>query len=273
MSGGAITRRHPVYGLFMPGLGLAVLLIFLQLCPAAQAYEREKHSVAPTSGTADDPSTFRLLLAALLQPKFWIPAENMKPTLLVGDYFVTKPLSANPELGDVVIFRHPVNGEVFVERILGLPGDRVQMIDGLVHINGTAIKAEPAPPFAEVMERQGPFGKLPRCIPQVAIGAICTRERIHETLPNGGAYDVLNIEDGPSDHTKVFTVPEGHYFMLGDNRDNSFDSRFSQNVGGMGFVPAENLQGQVDRIIFSSAGRSLGDIWSWRADRYLMAVE
>ena len=87
-------------------------------------------------------------------------------------------------------------------------------------------------------------------------------------------HDVLNIEDnGYADNTDVFTVPEGEYFFMGDNRDNSQDSRFSQAIGGVGFVPAENLIGRADRIIFSSAGTSMLYFWTWRADRFFKAVE
>ena len=87
-------------------------------------------------------------------------------------------------------------------------------------------------------------------------------------------HDVLNIDaNGAADNTDVFTVPPGHYFFMGDNRDNSQDSRFSQQVGGVGFVPAENLIGRADRIMFSSAGKSMLYFWTWRSDRFFKAVE
>jgi signal peptidase I len=104
----------------------------------------------------------------------------------------------------------------------------------------------------------------------VADGAICTRSRAVETLPNGVKHDVLNIEtNGYGDNTKVFDVPEGHYFFMGDNRDNSLDSRFP---GGVGMVPAENLIGRADMVLFSSAGRSLFYVWTWRMDRFFHMV-
>jgi signal peptidase I len=227
---------------------------------------------------------------------FWIPSESMKDTLLVGDFvFVNKmaygyskfscpfalcPISGRilasaPQRGDVVVFRHPVNGSDFVKRLIGLPGDTVQVKKGILYINGAEAPQVADGQFEEVMGPQGPMGNRPRCENgAVGDGSICTRSRYKEKLPNGVVHDVLNIEDdGYADNTDVFTVPEGQYFFMGDNRDNSQDSRFSQAVGGVGFVPAENLIGRADRIIFSSAGKSMLYFWTWRADRFFKAVE
>lgn len=227
---------------------------------------------------------------------FWIPSGSMKDTLLIGDFlFVNKmaygysryscPFSAcpisgrllggDPQRGDVVVFRHPVNGTDFIKRLIGLPGDTVQMKDGILYLNGEMVPQEPAGTFEEIYEKQGPMGQLPRCENgPVGEGGICTSSRYRETLPGGVTHDVLNIDnDGFADNTDVFTVPPGHYFFMGDNRDNSQDSRFGQAVGGVGFVPAENLIGRADRIIFSSAGRSMLFFWTWRADRFFKAVE
>jgi signal peptidase I len=227
---------------------------------------------------------------------FWIPSESMKDTLLIGDFvFVNKmaygyskyscpfalcPISgrvlfSEPERGDVVVFRHPVNGSDFVKRLIGLPGDTVQMKNGVLYLNGAEVPQTSDGVFEEVKEPQGPMGNQPRCANDpVGIGAICQKPRFIETLPGGRQHDVLNIEDGGfADNTDVFTVPPGHYFFMGDNRDNSQDSRFSQAVGGVGFVPAENLIGRADRVIFSSAGRSMLYFWTWRMDRFFEAVK
>ena len=235
---------------------------------------------------------FRTLL---FQP-FWIPSESMKDTLLIGDFvFVNKMaygysrhscpfsmcpfsgriLAAEPERGDVVVFRHPVNGSDFVKRLMGLPGDQIQMRDGLVYINGAVAPQVPDGVFEEVFEAQGPMKNRPRCENGVVgEGAICSKSRAVETLPNGRQHKVLNIEaTGYADNTDVFTVPEGKYFFMGDNRDNSQDSRFAQSAGGVGFVPAENLIGRADRIMFSSAGASMLYFWTWRSDRFFKAVE
>ncbi len=243
---------------------------------------------------------YALLIAGVFrtlffQP-FWIPSGSMKDTLLIGDFlFVNKmaygysqyscpfgicPISgrlffSDPERGDVVVFRHPVNGSDFIKRLIGLPGDTVQMRGGVLFLNGQEVPQTPDGDFEEVYEQQGPMGNLPRCENgPIGQGDICKKSRARETLPGGRQYDVLNIDtNGFGDNTDVFTVPEGHYFFMGDNRDNSQDSRYGQAVGGVGFVPAENLIGRADRIMFSSAGRSMLYFWTWRSDRFFKAVE
>lgn len=246
---------------------------------------------------------FRTLL---FQP-FWIPSGSMKDTLLVGDFlFVNKmaygysryscPFSSGsfspcpingrifgsePKRGDVVVFRHPVQNVDFIKRLVGLPGDKIQMINGVLNINGTPVKLEDAGNFHEVKEPQGSQGLVPRCANDpVGIGGDCVKERQTETLPGNTPsdppvkHDVLNISNSwIADNTPVFTVPPGEYFFMGDNRDNSEDSRFPQSVGGVGFVPAEYLVGRADRIIFSSAGKSLMYFWTWRWDRLFKAVD
>jgi signal peptidase I len=227
---------------------------------------------------------------------FWIPSESMKDTLLIGDFlFVNKmaygyskyscpfamcPFSgrifaSEPERGDVVVFRHPVAGTDYIKRLIGLPGDKIQMKDGVLHINGVAAPQEPAGTFEEVYEPQGPMRNVPQCENgAVGAGGTCTKTRFIETLPEGQTHSILNIRDGGAgDDTDVFTVPEGHYFFMGDNRDNSTDSRFDQRAGGVGMLPAEYLIGRADRVIFSSAGRRMMYFWTWRADRFFAAIE
>jgi len=243
---------------------------------------------------------YALLIAGVFrtlffQP-FWIPSGSMKDTLLIGDFlFVNKMaygysqyscpfglcpfpgriLFSEPERGDVVVFRHPVNGADFIKRLIGLPGDTIQMRQGVLYLNGAEVPQTPDGVFTEVFERQGPQGTLPRCENgPVGQGADCTKSRALETLPGGRRHAVLNIDqNGFGDNTPVFTVPPGHYFFMGDNRDNSQDSRFAQAVGGVGFVPADHLIGRADRIMFSSAGRSLLFFWTWRSDRFFKAIE
>lgn len=221
----------------------------------------------------------------------------MKETLLVGDFlFVNKmaygysqyscpfgicPISgrilgSDPERGDVVVFRHPTSGEDYIKRLIGLPGDRIQMKNGILFLNGEEVPQVAAGQFEEIFELQGPMKSRPACANQpVAEGATCVKGRAIETLPNGRSYSVLNVTDqGASDNTLEFLVPEGHYFFMGDNRDNSADSRVPQGAGhGVGFVPAEYLIGRADRIIFSSAGSRMWQFWTWRADRFFKAVE
>ncbi len=243
---------------------------------------------------------YALLIAGVFrtlffQP-FWIPSGSMKDTLLIGDFlFVNKMaygysaascpfsmcpieeriLASEPKRGDVVVFRHPVNGQDYIKRLVGLPGDKVQFKGGRLYLNGELAPQEPAGTFVETYEKQGPVGNLPSCkdsLP-VGLGATCVKDRYIETLPNGVSHSVLNIVDGRfGDDTPVFTVPEGNYFFAGDNRDNSQDSRFSEAVGGVGFVPAKYLIGRADRIVFSSAGRSMLYFWTWRPDRFFKGI-
>lgn len=243
---------------------------------------------------------YALLIAGVFrtlffQP-FWIPSGSMKDTLLVGDFlFVNKMaygysryscpfalcpitgriLGSAPERGDVVVFRHPGTGADFIKRLIGLPGDTVQMKDGILWLNGQEVPQEPAGTFEELVEPQGSQGNIPMdCANRpVGVGGTCIKDRAIETLPNGVRHDVLNVGTVAADNTAIFTVPPGHYFFMGDNRDNSQDSRFSRSVQGVDMLPEEYLIGRADRIMFSSAGRSLFFFWTWRGDRFFKAVE
>jgi signal peptidase I len=243
---------------------------------------------------------YALLLAAAIrtlffQP-FWIPSGSMKPTLLIGDFlFVNKfaygysrhscPFSlcpfpgriwaGEPERGDVIVFKHPIDGSDYIKRLVGLPGDRIMVRDGLLHINGTPVEVTPDGEFAEVFERQGPMQSTPNCANGVVgLGGTCLNERNRETLPGGVTHAILNTTVTSGDNTEEFVVPEGKYFMMGDNRDNSSDSRFRAIAGGgVGFVPFENFVGRADRIMFSSGGRSMFFFWTWRPDRFFKAVD
>jgi len=241
---------------------------------------------------------YALLIAGVFrtlffQP-FWIPSGSMKDTLLIGDFlFVNKmaygysrhscPFSmcpfegrlffSEPERGDVAVFRHPVNGQDFIKRLVGLPGDRIQMRSGVLYINGEAAPQTPAGTFEEIFERQGPAGSLPLCKNgAVGIGGVCIKDKAIETMPDGTSHAVLDVRPSRLDDTGVYAVPEGHYFFMGDNRDNSTDSRVRQPAG-VGFVPADHLIGRADRIFFSAAGRSLFFFWEWRGDRFFKGIE
>jgi signal peptidase I len=199
-----------------------------------------------------------LLIRAFLFQPFNMPSSSMMPTLLEGDYiFVSKYaygythyslpfsprlfsgrlLASEPQRGDVVVFRLPKDVSIdYVKRIVGLPGDRIQMIDGVLQINGQPIKHERIDDF--VTEENG---------------AVKHIKRYREALPNGVSYTVLALTDkGFLDNTPVYTVPPDRYFVLGDNLDNSTDSRVMSMVG---YVPFENLIGRV-AIIFYSIDRS-----------------
>jgi len=220
-----------------------------------------------------------LVIRTLLFQPFSIPSGSMRPTLLEGDYlFVTKwaygysryslPFSPNlfsgrvfgsaPERGDVAVFKYPPNPSLdYIKRVVGLPGDRIQVIDSVLTINGVPVKREKVGEIddIDITERPEPV------------------EVYRETLPNGVSYDTLDLTpNGFSDQTREVVVPEGNYFMMGDNRDNSADSRV------FGFVPEENLVGRANIIFFSIAGgASPLEIWKWpslmRPSRLFNSVE
>ncbi|NQY59239.1 signal peptidase I [Cognatishimia sp.] len=252
------------------------------------------------------------IFRSLFFQPFWIPSGSMKDTLLIGDFLFVNKMSygysyascpsvriprfgididardicgifdgdnkrlfgSEPERGDSVVFRHPVNGTDYIKRLVGLPGDTVQMKNGVLFINGAAVGLKAGGVFEETYDAQGPQGRFPRCEnAPVGQGGTCEKTRLIETLPGGVEHPVLNIDNSGTDNTGIYNVPEGHYFFMGDNRDNSTDSRVPQQLGGVGFVPFENLIGRADRIVFSSAGRSLFAFWTWRGDRFFKAIE
>ncbi|PLX45651.1 MAG: signal peptidase I [Hyphomicrobiales bacterium] len=218
---------------------------------------------------------YALLLALFVRTLFFqpfnIPSGSMIPTLLVGDYlFVSKysygyskysiPLSpplfngriwgAQPKRGDVAVFKLPRdNSSDYIKRIIGLPGDRVQMRDGVLHINGKPVDMKPIADFPN-RDLRGQVSLVPQLM---------------ETLPGGVKHKIIDIIKGSfTDNTPEFTVPENHYFMMGDNRDNSSDSRVPG--GGVGFVPFENLIGKAQIIFFSIQGDTrFWQIWRWPA--------
>ena len=203
---------------------------------------------------------------------FNVPSSSMRPTLVIGDYFFVskfaygysrfslpfspalfsgRVLSSRPAPGDVVVFRHPKDTATdYVKRIVGLPGDRIQVQQGQLYINDVPVKRER---LANVID-EGACGS--------ASGAPVKRWR--ETLPNGASYEILDCLDNSFlDNTVVFTVPDGHFFALGDNRDNSTDSRMPQ----FGPVPFENLIGRVSLIYFSYDAGSADEAAHVRTDR------
>jgi signal peptidase I len=210
-----------------------------------------------------------LVIRTLLFQPFSIPSGSMRPTLLEGDYlFVTKwaygysryslPFSpdlfsgriwgSSPKRGDVVVFKFPPDPSLdYIKRVIGLPGDRVQMKHDELYINGVVV------PRKKIGQIDNPdITEVDRPV-----------DVYRETLPNGVSYDTLDLTpNGLGDDTREFVVPPGHYFMMGDNRDNSSDSRFS-----VGYVPAENLVGRANIIFFSIAGgASPLEIWKWPSD-------
>lgn len=234
----------------------------------------KKRRKKKSSGWFDTIRTvFYAILAAVvlrtvaLEP-FNIPSGSMIPTLMVGDYlFVSKYsygyskyslpwslplwsgriLGGKPERGDVAVFKLPRDNETdYIKRIIGLPGDRIQVKDGVLYLNGEAIDRQKTEDFTYIDKR----------------GHTRTLEQYIETLPSGVSYRTLDATPrGSLDNTQIYTVPPDHYFAMGDNRDNSLDSRV---LSGVGFIPEENLIGRAEFIFYSTNGAAhIWEIWKW----------
>jgi len=232
------------------------------------ARQRQQGGIGETIKIVVQALLLALVVRTLLFQPFNIPSGSMKDTLLIGDYlFVSKyaygysrfslPFSppifkgrffaTPPQRGDIAVFKLPKdNATDYIKRVIGLPGDRIQMIDGRLHINGRAVQRE----------------KLPDIVTRNAFGIETRVARWQETLPNDVSYETLDLDPNSfEDNTPVYEVPAGHYFMMGDNRDNSTDSRV---LGAVGYVPFENLIGRAEIIFFSvSEGERAWTIWKW----------
>lgn len=208
-----------------------------------------------------------LFIRTIFAEPFSIPSGSMVPTLLVGDYlFVSKmsygysrhslPLSmplikdrifyTQPERGDVIVFKMPSDNKTdYIKRLIGLPGDKIQMKDGRLYINGTIVDRK----------SEGEY------VLRDASGKALRFEKYTETLPNGKQHPILEASDeGTYDNTEEFTVPEDHFFMMGDNRDNSLDSRSLK----VGFVPKNNLVGRAKFLFFShDDSAAWWQVWKW----------
>jgi signal peptidase I len=214
-----------------------------------------------------------LFLRVIFFQPFTIPSASMEPTLIEGDYIIVSKwsygysrhsipfsppifkgriLGQSPERGDVIVFKLPRDGRTdYIKRLIGLPGDRIQMRQGKLYINDKELPRKALPP---VMVDSG-------------YGFTRNVERYLETMPNGRSYVTYDYgPDGEVDNTETFVVPEGHYFFMGDNRDNSLDSRVPEEIG-VGFVPADHLVGKAQIIMLSwDKEASLFKPWTWVMD-------
>jgi len=173
---------------------------------------------------------------------------SMKPALEPGACVIVYT-NASSLRGQIIVFRHPTKPDIpFLFRLIGQPGDTIQITDGQVILNGTPLPQIPATAYEQSMFPE-PTGNFPRCSTPTPAGETCAITRATETLPDGVTYDILDLmSDSPGDFTSEITVPPNHVFVLGDNRDNALDSRFGLAVGGLGFIPIENITGAVVEI-------------------------
>jgi signal peptidase I len=235
---------------------------------AGGGFKREAVEIFKTVGLA-------LLIATVLRvfifEPFTIPSSSMEPGLVTGDYIVISKwsygfsrasipfnlnlfpwshgqriLGRDPERGDVVVFHRPADpDETVIKRLIGLPGDRIQVVKGVVVVNGQAIPRESA---GLTQDHDDPGRIVPRVL---------------ETAPNGRRYITYGgAPDGEADNTGVYLAPAGTYFFMGDNRDNSLDSRWPREIG-MGFVPAENVVGKAQMVMLSWRNASILKPWTW----------
>ena len=212
-----------------------------------------------------------LFLRVIFFQPFTIPSASMEPNLYEGDYIIVSkftygwshhsiPFSPNlfpgrimerpAHRGDIVVFKLPRDNHTdYVKRLIGLPGDRIQMKQGLLYLNGVVVPRK----FLGVSKEDSGYGFVRDVY------------KYQETLPGGKTYVTNDFGTNEElDNTDVFVVPEHHYFMMGDNRDNSSDSRVPPEAGGVGFVPEENLVGKAQIILLSwKPGASIFKPWTW----------
>jgi len=228
---------------------------------------------------------FVLTVRTVAAEPFVVPSASMVPTLMIGDELLaakypygigkySSPIGLMPDFagrfaghlpdrGDVILFRLPRDpSQTYVKRLVGMPGDRIQMRAGRLTINGAVLPRRVVGLYATVLD-----GRSQRFV------------RYVETLPGGREHPILKLPNGsPLDDTPEFTVPAHHYFMMGDNRDMSLDSRVPATQGGVGFVPEENLIGRADRVLYSrNPDVAVWDLADWRGifrtDRFLGRID
>jgi signal peptidase I len=232
-------------------------------------------------------AVFVFILRSFVFAPFNIPSESMLPRLYVGDYLLVSKwpygyskysmpfslpllpqriLASTPQRGDVAVFKAPPTNNVdFIKRVIGLPGDLIQMKGGQLFLNGVAV------PKKRIADMVVPVSPNTQCFSDTFEETAsdgsrrCRYPRFRETLPGGKSYNVLDLITIAGDDTEVFSVPAGHLFMMGDNRDNSLDSRFdTEGDGGIGIVPQENLVGRAWVTVFSTDGSaSWIKPWTW----------
>ena len=254
----------------------------IEMTQKKDIYPQKQNTLYDTVKTIFFAGLIAITIRSVAFEPFSIPSGSMIPTLLVGDYlFVSKssygfskysfPLTAFPfegrisphlpQRGDVIVFRKPHNENIdYIKRLIGLPGDKIQYKNGRLFINHEMIKRTYLGDYKTMAQPEN---------------VMITVKRYRETLPEGKTHDIIERSDnGPLDNTEVYTVPEGHYFMMGDNRDGSQDSRVMDEVG---YVPFENFVGKAENIFFSlDESAKIWEVWkipaATRFKRFLQKI-
>ena len=260
----------------------------------------------PTNWAHEIWQLFLLVLAVLgvhsfVAKPFYIPSGSMLPSLFIGDRlivskypygysYLSPSLNILPEIpgrlfgslprrGDIAVIKSPRDKSDYIKRVIGLPGDTVQMRDGQLWLNGVAVSKIAVAPI------EIPVSPNSDCVSEIdaqyrtinAAGvAVCRFPTFRETLPDGRSYLTMDLAETPQDNTEPLIVPEGHVFLMGDNRDNSEDSRFDPLLGGLGMLPIENIVGRSEFITFSLDGSTDWNPVTWftaiRPDRRFISL-
>lgn len=229
-----------------------------------------------------------LIFRTFIFSPFTIPSESMLPVLMKGDYLLASKwsygysryslpsnfplipgriLAGQPERGDIVIFKHSITEEDYIKRVIGLPGDTVALRNGQVILNGQPL------PLSDAAKTAIPLSDNTDCHPFATVtrnsdgGGQCVYTSRIETLPNDRTHPIIDLGPSPEDNREAVIVPQGHLFLMGDNRDNSLDSRFPATVGrGIGIVPQTHLVGRASIILWSTdGGAEWFKPWTWFA--------
>jgi signal peptidase I len=256
--------------------------------PAPAAATRKKGGLGETTRFLLFLFLFAVILRSFVVAPFVIPSGSMLPKMMIGDFlFVAKwpygysrfslpfglasfdgrILAGEPARGDVVIFRYPGKDEDYVKRLIGLPGDRIAMRGGQLVLNGRRVPKVRIADYLMPITPNSPCRYADPALARVVEEGrrrLCAYPRYRETLPGGRSYEVLDqVGEGPGDNLGTYVVPEGHYFMMGDNRDDSADSRYPRN-DGVGFLPADQLVGRALIVFFSTDGSAEWiKPWTW----------
>lgn len=232
-------------------------------------------------------AVFTFILRLVVFDPFTIPSESMLPNLMTGDYLVVSKstygysnhsfplyspdifsgriMESPVERGDVVVFKLPRDNKTdYIKRIVGVAGDRIQVKEGQLFVNGVGYERKRVADFVIKESENTNCLRFPQYRVAVEDGYECHYPQYREYMPNGINYLTLDLRNGGmADDTRTYVVPEGHYFAMGDNRDNSIDSRWPSSQG-VGFVPSENLVGRAVSVLWSTDGGSSWLLpWTW----------